>query len=134
MSKPRLNSRNQGMNWIRQDKRLALYLRDGLACVYCGDSVEAGAQLTLDHIQPSSQGGSNHETNLVTCCHRCNSRRSDRPVADFARAAAEYTNHGVTAEQILADIAELTSRPLPRSEAADLINRRGSAAKALAAL
>jgi 5-methylcytosine-specific restriction endonuclease McrA len=42
----------QGMNWIRQEKRLAIYLRDGLACGYCGDSVENGAKLSLDHLKP----------------------------------------------------------------------------------
>ena len=35
-----------GRNWIRPEKRRALYLRDGLACVYCGDSLEDGARLT----------------------------------------------------------------------------------------
>src|SRR5438128_11454104 len=36
--------KNQGMNWIRPEKRLALYLRDGLACCYCGEAVEDGAK------------------------------------------------------------------------------------------
>ena len=51
----------QGMNWIRQDKRLAIYLRDGLACAYCGHSVESGASLSLDHLKPASKDGCNHE-------------------------------------------------------------------------
>lgn len=127
------NRRNQGMNWIRQTTRLAIYLRDGLACIWCGMAIEDGLQLTLDHLIPSSQGGSNKATNLVTCCHRCNSSRGDRPVEEFAEAVAGYVNHGVTAEQILADIAEHTARKLPRAEARELIACRGSAAKALAA-
>ena len=69
----------QGMNWITQKKRLAIYLRDGLACAYCGASVETGAQLSLDHLIPHSEGGTNHESNLVTCCSRCNSSRGARP-------------------------------------------------------
>lgn len=133
-TKTQPNRRNQGMNWIRQEKRLALYLRDGLACVYCGAAVEDGAKLTLDHLTPSSQGGKNTPGNLVTCCHTCNSSRGDRPVEDFAAAAAGYVNHGVTAAQILTDIAERTARPVPIAEAKQLIARRGSAARALATL
>jgi HNH endonuclease len=133
-SRPTQNRRNQGMNWIRQEKRLALYLRDGLACVYCGAAVEDGAKLTLDHLTPSSQGGSNRPENLVTCCHTCNSFRGDRPVEEFAAAAAAFVNHGVTTERILSDIAERTARPVPMAEAKQLIARRGSAARALASL
>ena len=48
----------QGANWVRREKRLALYLRDGLACVYCGEGVEDGVVLTLDHLVPHSHGGS----------------------------------------------------------------------------
>lgn len=38
-----MTSRNanwQGMNWIRQEKRYAIYLRDGLACVWCKATIE----------------------------------------------------------------------------------------------
>jgi 5-methylcytosine-specific restriction endonuclease McrA len=70
----------QGMNWIRKEKRLAIYLRDGLACCYCGGAVEDGAKLTLDHIKCHDHGGSNDATNLVTCCHSCNSARGARSV------------------------------------------------------
>ena len=123
----------QGMNWIRQDKRLAIYLRDGFACMYCGATLEDGATLSLDHIKPHSQSGSNSERNLVTCCTRCNSSRADRPVAEFAGAVAGYINHGITAEAILADIRSHTRMSLRpyRSEAKELIARRGSAARVL---
>lgn len=79
-----------GSKWIRQDKRLAIYLRDGMACMYCGSGIEDDARLSLDHVTPHSQGGSNSEHNLVTCCSKCNSVRQDRDAAEFARAAADY--------------------------------------------
>jgi|GEM_PF-1026511 len=124
----------QGMNWITQEKRLAIYLRDGCACAYCGASIEQGAQLTLDHLVPHAKGGTNHETNLVTCCHRCNSSRGDRAVATFAKSVAGYVNHGVKPADILAHIKNSTRRSLagPKAEAKTLIARRGSAAKVLA--
>jgi hypothetical protein len=123
-----------GMNWIRQDKRLAIYLRDGLACMYCGATVEDGATLSLDHVAPHSHGGSNSERNLVTCCSKCNSSRGNRDVTDFATAVAGYVNHGTTGESIMAAIRSNTRKSLKpfRAEAKELISRRGSAAKALA--
>ena len=121
-----------GMNWIRQTKRLAIYLRDGLSCVYCGASVEHGTQLSLDHLTPESQGGANDARNLVTCCSRCNSSRADRPVRRFARAVASYLNHGVSASEIVSHVENCRRRVLPLDEAKELIQRRGSAAKVLA--
>ena len=122
-----------GMNWIRQEKRLAIYLRDGMACAYCGHAVEDGSQLTLDHIRPASKGGSNDARNLVTCCARCNSSRADRPVASFARSVADYLNHGATADEIVAHITRTRRRALPMAEARAMMARRGSVAHVLAA-
>ena len=114
--------------WIRPEKRLAIYLRDGLACAYCGESVEDGAYLTLDHLRPASKRGSNDPSNLVTACRRCNSSRGNRPVRPFCRAVAEYLNGGVSADQIERHIRRITRRKLPIQQAKDLIARRGSLA------
>lgn len=127
----RHNGEWQGMNWIRQEKRLAIYLRDGCACAYCGDTTENGASLTLDHLKPVSKGGTNHETNLVTACLRCNSSRGNRPLATFIKAVASYVNHGIRAEEIARHIRNCSARSLPKEEARELITRRGSASKAL---
>src|SRR5262245_14698893 len=82
----------QGMNWCRQSTRLAIYLRDGMACVWCGTAVEDGARLTLDHVKPHSQGGTNAPANLMTACERCNKSRGARSVAVFAKSVAAYLN------------------------------------------
>jgi 5-methylcytosine-specific restriction endonuclease McrA len=72
--------------WIRTDKRLAIYLRDRFTCLYClRDLHDADpADITLDHIKCKSDGGSNHESNLVTACRSCNCSRQDKPLARFA--------------------------------------------------
>lgn len=129
----RVNGNWQGMNWIRQEKRLAIYLRDGCACVWCGATVESGAQLTLDHIVGHAKTQNNHESNLVTACHRCNTSRGTRSAAKFAAATAAYLNHGVTADAILRNIRNLAARSLKshKTEAKELIARRGSAFAAL---
>ena len=124
---------NQGMNWIRQEKRLAIYLRDGMACAYCGHGVEDGANLTLDHVVPRSQGGGNVACNLITACMRCNVARSDRPVSDFAAAVAQYIGGGATAEDIAANVyrnVDVSLSPF-RAEANALIARRGSVSRVL---
>jgi hypothetical protein len=121
----------QGMNWIRQDKRLAIYLRDDLACTYCGKGVEQGATLSLDHIRPHSKGGSNHESNLVTCCTLCNSSRGNRSLTVFAAAVDSYI--GVPVGTVAKKVRNQTSRKLApyRQQAKAMIEERGSAAKAL---
>ncbi len=121
----------QGMNWIRQSTRLAIYLRDGLACAWCGAAAEDGAQLTLDHLVAHARGGSNKPTNLVTACHRCNSSRGKRMVTEFAMVVAAYLDHGVKALDILGHVRSTARRALPREEALALIARRGSVASVL---
>lgn len=132
----RSNGKWQGMNWIRQSKRLAIYLRDGLSCMYCGESIEDGVKLTLDHVVPHSKGGSNHENNLITCCEKCNKSRQNRKVKTFAKAVAKYVDTGITAEDIMKDINKHLERDLEQyhKEAKDMIARRGSAFKAINAL
>jgi hypothetical protein len=123
----------QGMNWIRQEKRLAIYLRDGLACVWCGSSAEGGSQLSLDHLRPHSRGGSNEASNLVTSCTRCNSARGNRPAALFAQHVATYLNHGIDARNIVRHVRNCAARSLAAHtiEAKKMIARRGSASRAL---
>ena len=72
-----------GMNWIRQEKRLAIYARDGFACVYCGKTAEDGTKLSLDHIIPASHGGNNEANNLITACVNCNCKRGDTDIFTF---------------------------------------------------
>ena len=118
----------QGMNWIRQEKRMAIYLRDGCQCAWCGKTVEQGVQLTLDHIVAHSRGGSNAETNLVTACMDCNRSRCARSAAKFSGIIAAYLNHGIEGAAILANVRKLAKRSLKPhiAEAKELMARRGS--------
>ncbi len=77
----------QGSNWIRQDKRLAIMMRDGLHCMVCGKGVENGASLTLDHITPASvcSKPKNGANNLYTCCSTCNSSRGNRLLVEWMK-------------------------------------------------
>ena len=45
--------------WIRADKRLAIYLRDRFTCLYCCRDLHDAdpADVTLDHLRCQSDGG-----------------------------------------------------------------------------
>lgn len=51
-----------------------LVARDGHACRYCGGR----SYLSVDHVLPRVQGGSDELDNLVIACRRCNSRKGGR--------------------------------------------------------
>ncbi len=66
-------------------QRFRIFVRDKFRCQYCckgfGQKV---AELTLDHIIPRSQGGSDDPENLATACIPCNQRKGSR-TPDVAR-------------------------------------------------
>lgn len=128
------NGEYQGMNWITPKKRLALYLRDGLACAYCGQGIESGARLTLDHLVPHSATDrpDNSAENLITACVACNSARGNRSLAEFCAKVAGYLNHGASGKAILSQIRAQVARPLNLLEARDILARRGNFSSALA--
>lgn len=76
--------------WIRKERRLAIYMRDGFACQYCGCDLRhaAPADITLDHLVCRSEGGGNESQNLVTACRSCNSARGAKPWWSYAMGGA----------------------------------------------
>lgn len=54
---------------------IAVYYRDNVTCVYCGD--EDGPH-ELDHVIPRSRGGPDTVENIVVACRSCNRKKSDR--------------------------------------------------------
>jgi hypothetical protein len=130
---PTRNDNWQGGKWCRPATRLAIYLRDGLACLWCGEGVEHGVTLSLDHFHTVKKTGEadNSPTNLFTSCTRCNSRRGARTVTEFARGVAAYVNGGVTPEQILKGINAARKRVLPREQAREILKLRGTVRAAL---
>lgn len=58
-------------------------------CFYCKEEAE---DLVLDHAVPVSRGGSNHPTNLVPACARCNGQKGKLSYYEFVerrRSAAQ---------------------------------------------
>jgi 5-methylcytosine-specific restriction endonuclease McrA len=54
-----------------------LFRRDANVCMYCAERFRT-SDLTRDHVEPLSQGGTDIWTNVVTACRRCNNHKGGR--------------------------------------------------------
>jgi hypothetical protein len=110
------------MNWIRLDRRLAIYARDGHACVYCAAEPPA-AILTLDHWHTVADGGGHESSNLLTACHACNSQRKGE---DFGAFLRWLRNRGIRTGGLLVRVDRQRAAPIDRDEGKRLaIERHG---------
>ena len=65
--------------------RREVFARDNYTCRYCDEPVYIIRKIvklldnsaTVDHVLPSSKGGTFSKRNLVTCCNRCNNLLGD---------------------------------------------------------
>jgi len=89
-TRPTKKTKKHTKKWITKTRRLALYIRDGFQCAYCGSDLSnvVPNEITLDHLQARSFGGGNKNQNLVTACKSCNSRRGNKPWVDYATGGA----------------------------------------------
>src|SRR5690606_16269728 len=60
-----------------QYRKIALK-RDRYTCLWCGSPAT-----TVDHIVPSSKGGSDLPYNLLAACSECNTKRGNRPAFSY---------------------------------------------------
>lgn len=66
---------------IPKATRLRIFKRDGHKCKKCG----AAHPLTVDHVIPVAEGGSNRDNNLQTLCRPCNQAKAAEIQADYIR-------------------------------------------------
>ena len=62
--------------------RFNVFKRDSFTCQYCGKTPPS-VILEVDHIQPVSKGGKDHQDNLLTACFDCNRGKSDGLLTDI---------------------------------------------------
>ncbi|MDT9726613.1 HNH endonuclease [Xylanibacillus composti] len=67
-----------------RDYRKAALRRDRYTCMWCGEPAT-----TVDHIVPSSKGGSDLPHNLLASCSECNSRRGNRSAFGYLKENAQ---------------------------------------------
>lgn len=62
-------------------------------CAYCGSD----ENLTLDHITPRSQGGTERITNLLCACKECNHSKNSQYWVDWYKAQDFFTTERLSA-------------------------------------
>lgn len=116
-----------GHHWIRDDRRIRIYMRDDWRCVWCRGSVctrrglgaagypfnpETGedfARASLDHVHGRKRGNGN--ANLVTACAACNSARKHLSVGAWVERVTRRT--GELPYDVVARVRAAVARPLP---------------------
>jgi 5-methylcytosine-specific restriction endonuclease McrA len=97
-------SNANGTKWIRPEKRVRIYARDGWRCQWCSrHASQLKDPLTLDHFLSRDAGGGNEAGNLLTACFECNSKRRHEPALSFAKASPV----------VLDRVLDALERPLP---------------------
>jgi hypothetical protein len=98
-----------------------LFQRDDHICLYCGNRFSS-RQLSRDHVRPTSRGGADTWTNVVTACVRCNNYKAGRTPEDagmeliavpFTPTHAEYVY--LMGRNVLADQMEFLRAHFPRT-------------------
>lgn len=118
----RLNGKGSG--WLPRWKRLAIYLRDGFTCGYCGKNLRKAhpREVTLDHLKPQCKGGTHHESNLITACLSCNSRRQHMVWTAFIALS-----HPAMYAELSTRIRRIRRHALNKELAKDLLKARQTA-------
>lgn len=62
---------------VSQKVKAKIMARDGHKCVRC----DGTHNLTVDHIKPKAEGGTNHQWNLQTMCEHCNRIKGAKSVS-----------------------------------------------------
>lgn len=89
------------MSVVGKMMRFEILKRDGFRCVYCGANAVA-TLLEVDHVVPSSRGGTDDPSNLVTACKGCNVGKSNVRLDETQISA-------VTAEALLEHAEQIES-------------------------
>lgn len=66
---------------VSKRTRYEVLKRDNHACRYCG-AVAPEVKLTVDHVLPTSLGGSDDPSNLVAACRDCNAGKASTSPTD----------------------------------------------------
>jgi len=61
-----------------------VFLRDEFTCQWCGKKLSSTSG-TIDHVYPTSKGGTNTWRNVVACCVACNNEKGDMMAEKFTK-------------------------------------------------
>ena len=58
-------------------------MKGGNYCWYCGEDFEDKRKLTIDHVFPRSEGGTNDIDNIIMVCKHCNSSKNNTDLLEW---------------------------------------------------
>jgi len=97
-----------------------LFARDRSTCIFCGEQFPY-SQLTREHLQPLSRGGSDSWTNTAAACRVCNQKKGNRTPeeVDMKLLYVPYTPSRwedliLSGRNIIADQMSYLAAKLPR--------------------
>lgn len=102
--------------------RLSFFIRDGLACVFCGAGAETFTHLRIAPVRPNKPSVAG---NVVTVCLRCYKARGDRSVLSYSRSVAEFLGGGIAAADIRRHVHRSARRLPQRKKAEAMFAKRG---------
>lgn len=79
----------------------------GARC-YSSGSVE---DVTVDHLTPRSEGGSNRMENLAVCCRRCKGRKAGRTVDEWISDQASWLGSASLAWRVDRVVSRVIASP-----------------------
>lgn len=82
---PSRTNNHRRTNMVRLT-RAGLYYRDHGRCQYCGEELSLHSKenkLTIDHVIPTSRGGTNDWNNVSASCDVCNRKKGNKPPEEF---------------------------------------------------
>lgn len=73
-------------------ERKTVYAKGNGKCAICGKPVKF-KKMTVDHIKPLSQGGTNEFSNLQLACYSCNRLKNNFMEAEFYGMISKIQRH-----------------------------------------
>ena len=94
LEKDKTEYRSEPSTWrekIKDSVKKIIFEKDEYICQYCGiwcyeSYIQNKKSLTIDHLIPFSENGSNEIDNLITCCRECNLIKHNKRFKTFEDA------------------------------------------------
>jgi hypothetical protein len=74
--------------------KVKVFNRDSWLCGYCSEQVTSKTA-TIDHVIPTSLGGTNTYDNVVTCCSPCNTKKADNTLEHMKKKFGWQLKHAL---------------------------------------